>query len=80
MIVLGNTISRTQALLLAFLVLLSAGLHAQQTIKMPLADGFSGADPLDPSWQPLSLTALIQARANQPKWFSIVRCFIRQMR
>jgi serine/threonine protein kinase len=38
---------------------------------MPLADGVSDADPSDPSWQPLSLSALIQTRATLAKWFSV---------
>jgi serine/threonine protein kinase len=37
---------------------------------MPLADGFSDADPSDPSWQPLSLSSLIQSRGSSPLWFS----------
>ena len=37
---------------------------------MPLADGITATDPADPSWQPLSLAALIEARASAPAWFS----------
>jgi serine/threonine protein kinase len=37
---------------------------------MPLADGVTATDPADPSWQPLSLAALIEARASAPAWFS----------
>ena len=33
---------------------------------MPLADGITATDPADPSWQPLSLAALIEARASAP--------------
>ena len=37
---------------------------------MPLADGITATDPADPSWQPLSLAALIEARASASAWFS----------
>ena len=37
---------------------------------MPLADGVTATDPASPDWQPLSLAALIEARATAPAWFS----------
>lgn len=37
---------------------------------MPLADGITASDPADPSWQPLSLAALIAAHTSAPDWFS----------
>lgn len=37
---------------------------------MPLADGMSAIDPADPAWEPLSLAAVIGARADAPAWFS----------
>lgn len=37
---------------------------------MPLADGVTATDPADHEWQPLSLAALIEARASAPEWFS----------
>jgi serine/threonine protein kinase len=37
---------------------------------MPLADGVTATDPAEPDWQPLSLAALIDARASSPAWFS----------
>ena len=37
---------------------------------MRLADGVKDTDPASPHWQPLSLAAMIAARAEAPKWFS----------
>ena len=36
---------------------------------MPLADG-TGADPADPDWRPLTLSALIEGRRGAENWFS----------
>jgi serine/threonine protein kinase len=37
---------------------------------MPLADGITNIDPSAPEWQPLSLAAVIEARASATTWFS----------
>ncbi len=40
------------------------------TYLMPLADGFGAAEPTDPRWRPLTLTALMELRKTEPTWFS----------
>ncbi len=37
---------------------------------MPLADGIAPGDQANPDWQPLSLAAVIDAKANASTWFS----------
>ena len=37
---------------------------------MPLSDGVLAGDPVDPTWQPLSLAARIHAQVAKPQWFS----------
>jgi len=62
----------------------AARLHSQHLVRiehinrhpaglyyvMRLADGISASDPTAADWQPLSLTAVIDARANASTWFS----------
>ena len=37
---------------------------------MPLADGYGSTDPLEASWCPLTLAAVIEARREEPTWFT----------
>ena len=37
---------------------------------MPLADGYGAADPLEASWCPLTLAAVIEGRRGEPTWFT----------
>lgn len=44
--------------------------EAELFYVMPLADGVTSIDPADPAWQPLSLAAMIDARASAADWFT----------
>jgi serine/threonine protein kinase len=37
---------------------------------MPLADGMTDVEPVDPAWKPLSLAEKLAAQTQAPKWFS----------
>ena len=37
---------------------------------MPLADGYGSSDPLEASWCPLTLAAVIETRRGEPTWFT----------
>ncbi len=37
---------------------------------MPLADGYGSSDPLDASWCPLTLAAVMDRRRGEPTWFT----------
>ncbi|MEI8311052.1 MAG: protein kinase family protein [Verrucomicrobiota bacterium] len=37
---------------------------------MPLADGYGSPDPLEASWCPLTLAAVIEGRREEPTWFT----------
>ena len=37
---------------------------------MPLADGYGAADPMNPAWRPLTMTATIESRRGEPTWFT----------
>ena len=37
---------------------------------MPLADGHGSSDPLDASWCPSTLAALVESRRTEPAWFT----------